>query len=160
MFINSSLKLNVCFNVRPLFWESSQAHLLVVIPGLRKQASVMNGFLKYLKIWITRELLKINGWVRHQNVQLGVLSSTMYYMTGSATLVESWPEVVRFGSEVVKCGIKMFISRNWIQWCIILWGKGSGTSLDPQTRIHPAKLSNALNLGKNAMAFVPPLRLR
>ncbi len=27
------------------------------------------------------------------------------------------PEVVRFGSEVVKCGIKMFSSKNWIQWC-------------------------------------------
>jgi hypothetical protein len=45
-FVNSSLNLFVRLNVRPLFWESSQAHFLVVIPRLRKRASVMNGFLK------------------------------------------------------------------------------------------------------------------
>ncbi len=50
--------------------------------------------------------------MRYQNAQLDVLSPTMYHMAGSATPVGSWPKVARFGSEVVKCGIKMFSSKN------------------------------------------------
>ncbi len=51
----------------------------------------------------------------------------------------SWPEMVRFWSEVVKYDIKMFSSMNWIQWCITLGVGWSGNPLDPHPPFHPCQ---------------------
>jgi hypothetical protein len=121
-------------------FDASLDHLSQIVLGLfnfSKNFKFKNHMYIQKKNWITREPIEINARVRHQNAQLDVLSSMMYHLLGLTTPVGSWPEVVRFGSEVVKCGIKMFISMNWIQWCITLGGGGSVTPLDPSSPFHP-----------------------
>jgi len=94
--------------------------------------------------------------VRYQNAQLDIPSPTIYHTTWSATPVGSWPEMVRFGSKVVKYDIKMFSSINWIQWCITLGSEGLETSLDPNSPFHPFfTKSKILETLKLILAMLP-----
>ncbi len=45
----------------------------------------------------------------YQIVQFGELNPTIYDLRGLANPVGSWPEVVRFGWDMVKCGIKLLV---------------------------------------------------
>ncbi len=49
------------------------------------------------------------GRVRYQIVQFGELNPTIYDMRGLATPVGSWPEMARFGWDMVKCGMKLLV---------------------------------------------------